>query len=174
MNLIVGLGNPGKKYEHTRHNLGFLFLDYLADKYKGSIKSKKFEGLHGTIEIDGKKIILLKPQTYMNLSGECVGPMMNFFKIEIPNLTLIYDDLDMEWAKIRFRESGRSGGHNGVKSIMETLATDQIKRIKIGIGRSAIEQKGASDHVLEKMSKDELKQLPEIFEQVEKLLLSKI
>jgi PTH1 family peptidyl-tRNA hydrolase len=170
MILLVGLGNPGKKYEHTRHNLGFLFLDYLAKKYQAPITTKKFEGLYGQAQIDSQKFILLKPQTMMNLSGHSVAPLLHFFKVELQNLILVHDDLDMEFGKVRYRDSGRSAGHNGLKSIFETLGTENIKRLKIGIGRPLNPEMSVSSYVLEDLFPEERKRLPEIFAQVEKML----
>jgi PTH1 family peptidyl-tRNA hydrolase len=172
MILLTGLGNPGKKYEHTRHNLGFLFLDYLAKKYQAPITQKKFEGLYSQVQIGSEKFILHKPQTMMNLSGHSVAPMLNFFKIEIQNLMIVHDDLDMEFGKVRYRDSGRSAGHNGLKSIFETLGTENIKRLKIGIGRPLNPEMSVSNYVLEHLFPEELKRLPEIFAQVEKVILN--
>ena len=174
MILLTGLGNPGKKYEHTRHNLGFLFLDYLAKKYQAPITQKKFEGQYSQVQIGSEKFILHKPQTMMNLSGHSVAPMLNFFKIEIQNLMIVHDDLDMEFGKVRYRDSGRSAGHNGLKSIFETLGTENIKRLKIGIGRPLNPEMSVSSYVLDNLFPEELKRLPEIFAQVEKVILNLI
>ena len=135
MKLIVGLGNPGRKYQHTRHNTGFMIIDMLSEKLNQPIETKKFQGLYTKFKYHGEDIVLLKPETYMNESGVCVQAMMNYFKIDPDDLLVIYDDLDMEVGKIRLRAKGSAGGHNGIKSIIKHIGTQEFKRIKIGIGR---------------------------------------
>lgn len=135
MKLIVGLGNPGKKYEATRHNVGFEVIDKLAHNLNISLKEEKWKGLFGFEVINGEKIFLLKPLTYMNLSGESVRPLMDFYKIDIDDVLVIYDDLDLPPGKIRLRQKGSHGGHNGIKSLLAHLGTEHFKRIRIGIGR---------------------------------------
>lgn len=137
MKLIIGLGNPGKKYEQTNHNIGFIIIDLLAKKYDILVDQKKFNGLYGEKTIKGEKILLLKPQTYMNLSGEAAGAMVRFFKINIADILVIHDDLDLEPGKIRFRKKGSAAGHNGLKSLIEHLQTENFARLKIGIGKPA-------------------------------------
>ena len=153
MKLIVGLGNPGKKYEHTRHNMGFDTLDLLADMAQIDVDKESFKGLLGRGKIFDEDVLLLKPQTYMNLSGESVVQVINYFKIKLNDVLIIYDDMSLEPGKIRLRASGSSGGHNGIKNIIELLGTEDIKRIRIGIGESTYD---AIDYVLGKPSKDDL------------------
>ena len=134
MYLIVGLGNPEKDYAKTRHNMGFNVINKLADKYAINISKDKFKGLVGSGTIEGEKVILLKPQTFMNLSGESVIECMNFYKIEKENLIIVYDDIDTEPGKIRIRKKGTAGTHNGMKSVVENINTEEFTRIRIGIG----------------------------------------
>ena len=134
MYIIVGLGNPGKKYEHTRHNMGFLALDLLADKYGIKVDRLKFKALTGEGRIDGKKVLLVKPQTYMNLSGESVRDVMNFYKEPIENLIVIYDDIDIPEGTLRIRSKGSAGTHNGMRNIVYLLGDDEFPRIRVGIG----------------------------------------
>jgi len=162
MKLIVGLGNPGNEYVNTRHNIGFIVLDnYL--KNKDNIKFKtKFNGCYLEIEILGEKVIFLKPQKYMNLSGEVVRNFINFYKIDLKNLLIISDDLDMPCGKIRLRNKGRSGGHNGLKNVEKHLGTNEYKRLKIGVGNNKnIETK---DYVLGHFNKEEMKEINDALE----------
>ena len=136
MKLIVGLGNPGKEYENTRHNCGFMAIDYLAQDLGVTINQAKFKGLYAKIKVEGEDVILLKPQTYMNLSGESVSEVMKFFKIDKEDVLVIYDDLDLPVGKIRIRANGSAGGHNGIKSLIAHLNGQDFKRIRIGIDQS--------------------------------------
>ena len=133
MKLIVGLGNPGKEYEKTRHNTGFMALDSFAQKNGVVIDKKKYNGLYADATINGEKIILLKPQTFMNLSGECVRKYVDYFKIKVEDILVINDDLDLEVGRLRLRRNGDSAGHNGLKNIELNLGTKDFKRLKIGI-----------------------------------------
>ena len=135
MYLIVGLGNPEQEYSKTRHNMGFNTINELAKQYKIEVNKSKFQGLFETVIIDGQKVVLVKPQTYMNLSGNCVQEFVNFYKIEKENVIIIYDDMDIEPGQIKIRKQGGPGGHNGMKSIIQMLGTEQFSRIRIGIGR---------------------------------------
>ena len=135
MYLIVGLGNPGKEYDGTRHNIGFEAIDYMANKYNIEVNRIKFKGVFGEGFIDNKKVILLKPTTYMNLSGESIREVINFYKISNENIIVIYDDISLEVGKLRIREKGSDGGHNGIKSIIANLGSDVFPRIKIGVGQ---------------------------------------
>ena len=134
MYIIAGLGNPGKKYEHTRHNMGFLALDLLADKYGIKVDKLKFKALTGEGRIEGKKVLLVKPQTYMNLSGESIRDVMNFYKEPIENLIVIYDDIDIPEGTLRIRPKGSAGTHNGMRNIIYLLGEDEFPRIRVGIG----------------------------------------
>lgn len=135
MYIIVGLGNPGRKYVHTRHNVGFDTIDVLADKYGISVETKKHKALIGKGVIEGNKVILAKPQTFMNLSGESVRDLIDYFKVdEEEELIVIYDDISLEPGNLRLRAKGSAGGHNGIKSIISHLGGQVFKRIKIGVG----------------------------------------
>ncbi len=136
MKIIIGLGNPGKKYEFTRHNMGFIVVDHLASQYSININKIKFRSLIGEGNIDGEKVLLVKPQTYMNLSGEAVRDIVNFYKIGIDDLIVVYDDIDTDIGDIRIRKFGSAGTHNGMKSIIYQLNSDRFPRIRMGIGKS--------------------------------------
>ena len=153
MKLIVGLGNPGKEYEATRHNCGFMVIDALADKLNVTVDQKKFKSLYTKFKYHGEDVILLKPQTYMNLSGESVNAVMNFFKIDKDDLLVIYDDLDMPVGKLRLRKTGSAGGHNGIKNIIAHLNSQDFKRIRVGIDRH--KYMNVADYVLSRFSKVE-------------------
>lgn len=148
MFLIVGLGNPGKQYEHTRHNVGFDVMDALADKYNISISEKKHKALCGKGVIEGQKVVLAKPQTFMNLSGESVAELLNYYKLDPENeLLVIFDDISLAPGGIRIRKRGSAGGHNGIKNIIAQTGTQNFMRIKVGVGEKP---KGwdLADHVL--------------------------
>ena len=134
MYLIVGLGNPEAEYARTRHNMGVDVVNEIADKYKIAISREKFEGLYGSGEIEGEKVILLKPQTYMNLSGDSVVEFVNFYKIDLDKVIVIYDDIDTEPGRIRLRSKGGPGTHNGMKSVCSRLASENFPRVRVGIG----------------------------------------
>ena len=153
MKLIVGLGNPGKEYEKTRHNAGFRFIDSYAESKNLTFNKEKFGGLYTDFLYQGEKIILLKPQKYINLSGEVIQEYLKFFKIDIEDLLIICDDLDTEAGKIKIKYKGKSGGHNGLKNIEAHLKTSEYKRIKIGIGND--KAKETIDYVIGKVPADE-------------------
>ncbi len=153
MKLIVGLGNPGKEYEKTRHNTGFMVMDRLAETFQVSINVKKFKGEYVKFKYRGEDVILLKPMTYMNNSGESVIQVMNYFKIDVEDLLVIYDDMDMPTGKLRLRQSGSAGGHNGIKSIIAHVGTQNFKRIRVGIDKHP--QIPVVDYVLGRFSKEE-------------------
>ncbi len=135
MFVIVGLGNPGKKYENTRHNAGFMAIDAIADKYGISVKEKKHKALCGTGVIEGQKVLLVKPETYMNLSGESVGEILNFYKLAPEeDMLVIFDDISLAPGNIRIRKKGSAGGHNGIKSLIAHTGTQGFMRIKVGVG----------------------------------------
>lgn len=134
MYLIVGLGNPEADYARTRHNMGVDVINEIADKYKIAISREKFNGLYGSGEIEGEKVILLKPQTFMNLSGNSVVEFVNFYKIDIKNVIVVYDDIDTNPGNIRIRKKGGPGTHNGMKSVVFRLNSEDFPRVRVGIG----------------------------------------
>ncbi|MFL0195140.1 aminoacyl-tRNA hydrolase [Clostridium sp. WILCCON 0269] len=135
MFLIVGLGNIGVKYKHTRHNIGFDFIDLVSKKYNIPLNREKFKGIYGEGIIEGNKVILLKPSTYMNLSGESVREAVDFYKIKTDHIIIVYDDINIDIGRFRIRTHGSAGGHNGIKNIILNLGTDMFPRIKIGVGQ---------------------------------------
>ncbi len=168
MKLIVGLGNPGKEYENTRHNIGFIFIDYFAKKNKVNIDKEKFNGLYAQTTINNEKVILLKPLSFMNLSGEVVRKYVDYFKISIDDILIINDDLDMDFGKVRLRPDGSSGGHNGLKNISLNLNTEKFKRLKFGISNNKLID--TKDYVLGKFSKDEKEVINNAKEKISNLL----
>jgi PTH1 family peptidyl-tRNA hydrolase len=154
MKLIVGLGNPGKQYEQTRHNVGFMVIDKLSKELSIPLDRQKFNGIYGMGHISGEKIILLKPLTYMNLSGECIRPLMDYYEINDDEMVVIYDDLDLPVGKIRLRTKGSAGGHNGIKSMILHLGTQEFNRIRVGIDRPNNGMK-ISDYVLGQFTEEE-------------------
>ena len=155
MFLIVGLGNPEKKYDKTRHNIGFDTIDALADKYNISMNEKKHKALCGTGVIDGVKVLLAKPQTYMNLSGDSVAEIVNFYKIDPEEeMIVIFDDISLAPGNIRVRKKGSAGGHNGIKSIIARTGTQNFMRIKVGVGEKPAGWELA-DHVLGYFSRED-------------------
>ncbi|WP_026092435.1 aminoacyl-tRNA hydrolase [Calidifontibacillus oryziterrae] len=135
MKYIIGLGNPGKNYEKTRHNVGFMVIDELSKRWNIQLNKEKFKGLYGSGIFNGEKVILLKPLTYMNLSGEAIRPLLDYYDINTNDLIVIYDDLDLPTGKIRLRSKGSAGGHNGIKSTIQHLGTENFNRLRIGIDR---------------------------------------
>ena len=155
MKLIVGLGNPGKKYYNTRHNIGFEFIDFYLNNSSISENWKNlFDGKYIEFSVNNEKIIFLKPQTFMNLSGDCVGRFFKYFKLDINDILVISDDLDLNLGNFKLKDKGSSGGHNGLKSIEKALGSSNYKRLKIGISKS--NDKDIIDYVLGKLSDDEL------------------
>ena len=154
MYIIAGLGNPGKRYEHTRHNMGFLTIDKIAEELKIKVDKIKFKALVGEANFSGQKVVLVKPQTYMNLSGQSLREVMNFYKLPLENLTVIYDDIDLPLGALRVRASGGPGTHNGMRSIVSYIGED-FNRIRIGIGKPP-GQMQLADFVLGKFSGEEL------------------
>lgn len=169
MRLIVGLGNPGKEYENTRHNAGFKFIDKFAKSQNLDFNKEKFNGLYTEFNYKGEKVILLKPQKYMNLSGEVVIKFKDFFKINLEDILIICDDLDTELGKLKLKYKGSSGGHNGLKNIEFHLHSNEYKRIKIGISNN----KGHDriDYVIGKMPKDELNVLEKVTDKAPEIIM---
>ncbi len=147
MKLIVGLGNPGRKYETTKHNIGFWAVDQLSDQWNMPFQKEKWHSLVAEDIVNGEKVILLKPLTYMNLSGEAIGAAVRFLKLPLEELIVLFDDLDIPLGQLRLRKKGSSGGHNGIKSTVQHLGTEQFNRVKIGIGRPP-SYMSVSDYVL--------------------------
>ena len=154
--LVVGLGNPGKKYDKTRHNAGFMAIDYIKDKLCVKAEKQKFNALVSEATISGKRVLLLKPQTFMNLSGQSLEEACDFYKISIENVIVIYDDISLEPGKIRIRRKGSAGGHNGIKSIISSLGGENFPRIKIGVGKKPNKDYDLASWVLSTFSKDDM------------------
>ena len=165
MYLIAGLGNPTKTYEGTRHNVGFDMIDVLGNKFGIDVTTKKHKALVGRGIIEGMRVILAKPQTYMNLSGESIREIADFYKIEPENIIIKYDDISLDVGRLRIRKKGSAGGHNGIKNIIAHLGTQEFPRIKVGFGEKP-EGWDLADYVLSKYSKEEQKALDEASEGV--------
>ena len=164
--LIVGLGNPGEKYEYTRHNAGFLTLDRLCVEENFKINKIKHKALLGDVKIGGHRCIVMKPQTFMNLSGEAVREAADFYKIPPENIIVLFDDVNFDVGVMRIRRSGSDGGHNGLKSIIYQLASDDFVRIRMGVGAPKGEHYDLADYVLGKFSKEEIEILTPSAERV--------
>ena len=156
MYIIAGLGNPGREYDMTRHNIGFEVIDYLADKYNVKVNKLKFKSLFCEIKVGKEKVYLIKPQTFMNLSGEAIREFSAFYKIPVENIIIINDDISLESGKIRLRRKGSAGGHNGLKSIIYQLNSDEFPRIKMGVGAPKHEDYDLADYVLGRFTKEEI------------------
>ena len=155
MYIIAGLGNPGREYENTRHNAGFASLDALAKRHGIELTTRKFQALAGSGYIDGQKVLLVKPQTYMNLSGESVAELLHYYKIDPEEeLLVIFDDISLAPGNIRIRKKGSAGGHNGIKNIIAMTGTENFKRIKVGVGEKPAGW-DLADHVLGRMSEED-------------------
>ncbi len=153
--IIAGLGNPGTQYEDTRHNCGFMAAEFLAEKHNTQIKRLKFKSLTCEIVIGGKRCLLMKPATFMNKSGEAVGEAARFYKIPAENVIVIYDDINLDVGKLRIRTKGSDGGHNGMKSIILELNSDNFPRIRVGVGKKPHPDYDLADWVLSRFSKEE-------------------
>lgn len=164
--LIAGLGNPEPKYDGTRHNTGFVALDYLTQRWNVSVTKAKWQGLYGIAEVGGHKVVLLKPLTYMNLSGQSIAPAANFYKIKPDHVIVLCDDIAQKPGHVRIRPSGSAGGHNGLKSIIASLGTDGFYRIRIGVGEKPNPQYDLAAWVLGKFPAEDAKaidnRLPDI------------
>ena len=168
MKLVVGLGNPGREYEKTRHNIGFMCLDKIAEYFKVTFDSNKFNGSYTQFTHNGEKIILLKPGKYMNLSGEVIRDFVKFYKINIEDILIICDDLDTNVGTYRLRYKGSSGGHNGLKNIELNLSTKEYKRIKIGISNNKLMD--TKDYVLGKFMKEEMNLIQPIIDKMPSII----
>ena len=160
--IVVGLGNPGSQYEKTRHNAGFILIDALAQKYSARVDRAKYKSLVGEATIGGKRVLLMKPQTFMNLSGEAVGEAARFFKLGADHVIVLSDDISLEPGKLRVRRKGSAGGHNGLKSINEHLSSEDYPRIKIGVGQKPHPDYDLASWVLSNFSDEEYKKLTEL------------
>lgn len=167
--LVVGLGNPGNEYTFTRHNAGFLAIDYICMKHGGSCQRARFKALTGEWRVGDKRVLLMKPQTFMNHSGEAIIEAVNFYKIPPENVIIISDDITLDIGRMRIRRSGSAGGHNGLKSVIEYLGTDKFPRIKLGAGQKPTEYPMV-EWVLARIPKNEESYLQKIIEQVPKAL----
>ena len=157
--LIVGLGNPGREYAHTRHNAGFRALDILAEKLGCKVDKLKFQGLYGQANYRGRKLLLLKPQTYMNLSGRSVLQLSAFFRVPPKNIIVLFDDISLDPGRLRVRSDGSAGGHNGIKSIIQELGCQDFPRVKIGVGAKPHPDFDLADWVLSGFTAQEEKAL---------------
>ena len=173
--LVVGLGNPGSKYDLTRHNVGFDAIDYLAQKWGATVNKAKFEGLYGQAVVDGTKVLLLKPQTYMNLSGRSIQAMAAFYKIPLERVVVLCDDITQNPGKIRIRPSGSAGGHNGLKDIIARFGSDAFCRVRLGVGQKPHPEYDLANWVLGRMEGEDRKafeaRLPDI-EQAVRLIMA--
>ncbi len=167
MKLIVGIGNPGKEYDNTRHNVGFMALDSIANHYNVEFNETKFKSIYTSIRVNNEKIILMKPQTYVNLSGSAVVSMMNYFNIDKEDILVIYDDLALPTGKLRVRFKGSGGGHNGIKNIIDYLKTQEFKRVRIGISNNKLFDQ--VDYVLGRFSKEDMSTLEDTFKKLREL-----
>lgn len=154
MKLIAGLGNPTKQYEGTRHNVGFEVIERLSERYNIDVDTLKFKGMFGKGKIEGQSVILLKPMTYMNLSGESVAATAQYFKIAPEDIIIVYDDINLDVGRLRIREKGSAGGHNGIKNIIALLGTEAFPRVRVGVGMKPPKM-DLADYVLSRFSKDE-------------------
>ena len=166
--LLVGLGNPGDKYDNTRHNVGFAAIDQLAEELRVPVQKLKYRALTQTVELGGAKVLLMKPITYMNLSGEAVGEAARFFKIPADHVLVLSDDVSLPVGKLRIRKGGSAGGHNGLKSIIQHLGTDQFPRVKIGVGEKPHPYYDMADWVLGKFAGEDLKTITQAIQRAGK------
>jgi len=157
--MIVGLGNPGRQYENTRHNVGFMALDAIAEKNHCEVKRIKYKGLTGECRIAGKRVLLLKPSTFMNLSGQSVTEAMSFYKLSPEQVLILFDDINLAPGRLRIRRKGSDGGHNGMKNIIYLSGSDQFPRVKIGVGQKPHPDYDLKDWVLSRFTSQEIKDL---------------
>ncbi len=170
MKIIVGLGNPGGKYEMTKHNMGFLAIDSLLNSLGLDAKKIKFKSLYAETIIGSEKVILVKPQTFMNLSGDSVRDWVNFYKLEKEDLLIVYDDVDLDFGKIRLRKQGSAGTHNGMRDIIYKLGFDDFSRLRLGIGRN--KDIPIVNEVLSTFQKDEIEELKKLFKRTNEVIES--
>ncbi|MCE5039396.1 aminoacyl-tRNA hydrolase [Staphylococcus auricularis] len=163
MKCIVGLGNIGKRFEMTRHNIGFEVIDHLLESNHFELDKQKFKGAYTIERLGNEKVMFIEPMTMMNLSGEAVGPLMEYYNVEPEDLLVLYDDLDLPQGQVRLRQKGSAGGHNGMKSIIKRIGTNEFKRIRIGIDRPT-NGMSVPDYVLQKFSPEEMKTMDKVIE----------
>ena len=168
--LVVGLGNPGKEYEKTRHNMGFMSLDRIAAKYGASVTRLRFRALTGEAEVGGMRVLLMKPETYMNLSGEAVAEAASFYRIAPENILVLCDDISFPVGRLRLRQSGSAGGHNGLKSIIQMLGSDAFVRIRLGVGQKPSPDYDLADWVLSRLPLSEMPHAERVFDSVAEAL----
>ncbi len=164
MKLVVGLGNPGLKYKNTRHNIGFMILDKLAENNVAAINKKKFNSKYCELLIRGEKMVLIKPMTYMNKSGDSLIQWKNFYKVHANDILVIYDDMDMELGNLKIKPKGGYAGHKGLGSIVESTGTKEIPRMKIGIGKPDHPKMNPADYVLQKFNKEEVEKIKPVID----------
>ena len=169
MKLIVGLGNPTPQYDKTRHNVGFAVIDHLMNEYGIALDTAKHKGFYGKGRIAGESVILLKPMTYMNLSGESVVQVANYYKVAPKDIIVVYDDINLDVGRLRIREKGSAGGHNGIKNIIAHLGTDEFPRIRVGVGMKPPKM-DLADYVLSRFSKEEEALMEEGYERAAKAM----
>lgn len=167
MYIIAGLGNPTREYEKTRHNVGFEVIDVLADMLGTTVEEKKFKGCYGRGIIGGEKVLLLKPQTFMNLSGESIRAASDFYKVDHEHIIIIYDDISLDVGQLRIRKKGSAGGHNGIKNIIAHLGTQEFPRIKVGVGDKP-KKMDLADYVLSRFSKEDRAAMEDAFKEAAK------
>lgn len=167
MYIIAGLGNPTREYEKTRHNVGFEVIDVLADMQGTTVEEKKFKGCYGRGIIGGEKVLLLKPQTFMNLSGESIRAASDFYKVDPEHIIIIYDDISLDVGQLRIRKKGSAGGHNGIKNIIAHLGTQEFPRIKVGVGDKP-KKMDLADYVLSRFSKEDRAAMEDAFKEAAK------
>ena len=159
MRIVIGLGNPGREYVQTRHNVGFMVVDELARRHGAQGWKNRFRAELAEIVVKAEKLVLVKPQTYMNLSGHAAREVVNWYRLPLDEVLIVADDLDLEFGTLRMRAQGSAGGHNGLASIIEQLGTNRVARLKIGIGRG---RSSSISHVLSRFSQDEERQVPDL------------
>ena len=170
MKIIVGLGNPGEKYAKTRHNTGWLFIDYLSKIYNVDVTKNNCDALVGEKKVNGEKIVFVKPLTFMNLSGNSVAKIKKWYKVENKDIMIAFDDIDIPFGTFRYREKGSGGSHNGMKNIVQMLSSEEIPRIRIGLGGLKHEKQDMADFVLQRFKNDELEKLESVFLDASKVI----
>ena len=170
MKIIVGLGNPGEKYAKTRHNTGWLFIHYLSKIYNVDVTKNNCDALVGETKVNGEKIVFVKPLTFMNLSGNSVAKIKKWYKVENKDIMIAFDDIDIPFGTFRYRGKGSGGSHNGMKNIVQMLSSEEIPRIRIGLGGLKHEKQDMADFVLQRFKNDELEKLESVFLDASKVI----